>query len=556
MRKSMKSVAALTAACAMMMGSLAACGSSDTASATNDTTEEITDTSTGGDTSEAADDDTASAYTDYSNGFPENVTIEIPVYDRAFEGWNVTDNYYTQWIQENFGDKYNVTVKFVSIGRTTEVTDYTQMLAAGTAPDIIFHYDMPQALAYYGEGAMQELDLEEINFYAPTYYSNIGDTITQYGSVNGTPTFFFAERTDAYNYVTLIRQDWLDEVDMDMPANLEEYNAVLQAWKDAGLGNGGGALLQNNFTYDYAFRDWPVDEEERALYSELSVAAFSWQATHDYLENLNYQYNNELIDPEFYLNTDDASTMADFVSGNSGVYSLYLSSNTTLIDSLLANDPDAEVSVLDPAAQVTKGGVPQGRAYWPFGIIMGVNSTTSDEERAAIWMYLEWMSQPDNLFFLQNGVEGESYNLDESGLAVAVSDYTGESKLSDNKNKDYWCLVTESATYDDEDLNYQANLVNWAPAGYEYLIEDSYNYYNDYLEYSTPDALFSVVIESVAEYKADLNELWKELYVKCTMASEEDFEATYEEAVQEYLDAGYQEILDEKQAAIDAGEYN
>lgn len=43
--------------------------------------------------------------------FAENVTLRVPVYDRGVEGVpDVTNNYWTQWIQENFGDKYNITV--------------------------------------------------------------------------------------------------------------------------------------------------------------------------------------------------------------------------------------------------------------------------------------------------------------------------------------------------------------------------------------------------------------------------------------------------------------
>ena len=60
-----------------------------------------------------------SKYTDYSNGFEETVTLSIPVYERGWEGWNPTDNYWTKWIQENFGDKYNVNINWVSIGRST-----------------------------------------------------------------------------------------------------------------------------------------------------------------------------------------------------------------------------------------------------------------------------------------------------------------------------------------------------------------------------------------------------------------------------------------------------
>lgn len=57
--------------------------------------------------------------------FEENVELQIPVYDRGVAGLpSVQDNYWTQWIQENFGDPYNITVKFVPITRTAVETDY------------------------------------------------------------------------------------------------------------------------------------------------------------------------------------------------------------------------------------------------------------------------------------------------------------------------------------------------------------------------------------------------------------------------------------------------
>ena len=155
----------------------------------------------------------AGEYPDYSQGFPEQVNLDIPVYDRAFEGWNVTDNFYTRWIQKEFGDKYNIKVNFVPIARNNEVQDFEQLLAAHKAPDIIFHYDMPQALAYYGEDVMQPLDWDEIANYAPTYWKNMNATIQQYGVVDGKNIFFFAARPDTDNFVTLIRKDWVEKVD-------------------------------------------------------------------------------------------------------------------------------------------------------------------------------------------------------------------------------------------------------------------------------------------------------------------------------------------------------
>ncbi|MDQ0114529.1 ABC transporter substrate-binding protein [Paenibacillus harenae] len=497
-------------------------------------------------------------FADYSKGFPEKVNLEIPVYERAFEGWNVTDNYYTRWIQKEFGDKYNVNVKFIPITRSSEVTDFEQLLASHKAPDILFHYDMPQALAYYSEDVMQTLNYEEIANYAPTYWKNMSGTIEQYGKVDGKNVFFFAARPSADNYTTLIRKDWVEKVGMKVEdlTSLEKYNEMLTKWKEAGLGAGGGSLLQNNYNYSYAFRDWPIDVKERALYSDLGVADLTTPASERYLRNLNYQYNNGLIDKEFYLRNDDGKIKAEFVAGKTGTYGVYLASNTDVIDATLKNNPDAQFAVLPPTAGTPEGYKPQGRAYWPFGFIMGINYESTEMERAAVWMYLEWMSQPENLFFLQNGVEGQNYTLDGEGIAVKNADFKGESVLSQNNNKDYWALVIEVPQYADPAVTRKAYLRNWAPAGYEYLAEDLLKYYEQTAEYRTPDAMFGVVLEKVSEYKADLNSLFQELYVKVVLSPTDQFDATYEAAKKTYLESGYQEILDEKQAAIDAGKFN
>ncbi|MDO5520818.1 MAG: ABC transporter substrate-binding protein [bacterium] len=488
-------------------------------------------------------------YKDYKSGFKDQVTIKVPVYDRAFEGWNVTDNYYTKWIQKEFGDKYNVKVQFVAIGRKTEVADYKQMIAAGTAPDIIFHYDMPQAINYYSDEAMQELDTKEIEYYAPTYYSKMKDTMDKYGKIDGKNYFFFANRNPIYyNYVTLIRQDWLDKVNMQMPTTLDEFNKVLKAWKDAGLGKDGDQLMTGSFTYEYGFLPENLSTEDKALYLDLNVAPLTWEATKNYLKDKNTEYNEGLLDPEFYLNTKDTDAKADFVSGKTGVYGLYMNSSTDVISSLLANDKDAKVATLNPGALAVDGRASYYQ-YPNYGMIMGINSKTSAEQRAAVWMYLEWMSQKDNLFYLQNGIEGKNYTM-KDGIAEPVADFKGESKLSDNNNKDYWCLVDEIAQYDTEEKTYKANLKTLAPAGYEKLIEDAYNYAKANEKYAVLTPAFTKTVSSISEYSADLLAMWQEFYVDLITCKPEEFDAKYEKDCKEYLKGGYQDILDEKQQLI------
>ena len=538
MRKKAARSAAVVLAAAMVVGTLAGCGAKDQGSeATSNRTEDGT------------------GFKDYSEGFPEEVTIQIPVYDRAYEGWDPTDNYYTNWVQTEFGDKYNINVEYVAIGRTTEVQDYMQMIAAQTAPDIIMSYDMPQAVNYYNEDAMQPLNLEEIEYYAPTYYANMKDTVAQYGSLDGENMFFFAERNPVYySEITLIRQDWLDEVGMDMPTNEAELEEVGRAWKEAGLGTLGNSLITQSFTYEYPYFDDSISEEEYGKYLDLTVAPLTWEPSEKYLKNLNEEYNEGIVDQEFYLNAQDTDWKADFVSGRCGTYKFRIGNTTDVFDSLLANNPDAEVSTLDPGALS-----PEGKGYYyaypPYGMVMGISATTPAEERAAVWMYLEWLSQPENLFKMQNGVEGDNYTLDEDGIAVPIAGFEEESKLSQNNNKDYWCLVVEDVTYGDAEKDYKANLRLLAPAGYEYLIEQAYNYYQEDAEYGIVTPVFTKVIESISEYSSDLNAMWQEFYVDLATCDPSEFDAKYEEYCQEYLEGGYQDILDEKQEAMEEGSY-
>ena len=499
----------------------------------------------------------SSTFADYSNGFPQRVTIQIPVYDRAFQGWNVTDNYWTRWIQREFGDKYNITVQYVAIGRSTEVQDFTQLLASHRAPTIIFHYDMPVAVNYYGQGVMKPLNWDEIAHYAPGYWAKAKGMIERYGTINKEKVFFFAERPAADNWTTLIRKDWVERAGYKVEdlTSLEVFNQMLLKWKDLRLGTFGDQLKMNNYTFNYAFRDWPINEAERTLYSELNVADLTTNATKAWLKDMNWKYNNGVLDREFYLRNDDAKTKAEFIAGRTGTYGFYMTGNTDVIANLKANNRSAEVAVLPINALVPRGKMPQSRGYWPFGMIMGINYEATDQQRIAVWMFMDWMSKAENLFTLQNGIQGQNFRLLPNGLPEKIANFNGASNLSPNSNKDYWCLAVEALSYPTDDMFWAANKALWSPPGYENLVDDIIKYYKAGTPYRTPDPLWTVPIAAMNEHRADLNVLFQELYVKCVTATEAQFETVYADACRTYLNAGYQAILTEKQRVISAGSY-
>ena len=71
--------------------------------------------------------------------------------------------------------------------------------------------------------------------------------------------------------------------------------------------------------------------------------------------------------------------------------------------------------------------------------------------------------------------------------------------------------------------------------------------------YSVVDCNYSVVIESEGEYQATLLSLYTEYRDQLTMCKPEEFDALYDELSQKYLDAGYQDIIDERAEAYNAG---
>ena len=107
--------------------------------------------------------------------------------------------------------------------------------------------------------------------------------------------------------------------------------------------------------------------------------------------------------------------------------------------------------------------------------------------------------------------------------------------------------------YGDKETDLKANKSLLAPEGYDWIIDETYDICEKGIDGGLITPIFTKAVESTAEYSTDLNSLWQEAYVDCITCSPDQFESKYAEYSQEYLDAGYQEILDEKQSLIDEG---
>ena len=573
-KNSLQKTLAIALAAVMSLGTLTGCGNSGTTTE-SEPLAETTAKNTAGTVSEAestAATDTASAESAVAEGggmdswepFAENVTLQVPVYDRGLDGVpDVSNNYWTQWIQENFGDPWNITVEFVPITRNDAMTDYALLASAGTLPTMLMEFDYPKLSQWANDGYLTTFDMEEFAAVAPTYYNRMVELDQlQYSAMEDETYFVFAERPYSdtnYSYQVFVRMDWLEQVGYDhVPATREEYLDAMQKIMDAGICEhpDGAWMLTGNAGPDQndAFRTYPLDEREWAMYGDYNIVAMSWNANKELLRAKNEEYNLGITNPEYYV-TDTETAKANFVNGNSYWYGGYISGNMDFLTAFYEQNPDGKLAI--QPADYQYGTSCAYRAENPFGIIVGFSSTATEDEIRAAWMYLEWMSQDDVLFTLQWGIEGENYTLDENGNPVGVGDYSGDYVQGYNNNADYVAPVTASRVLGDPEADIRASFPTNLPQTDE-LVEQILNYYNTRVEQAEEGlaivpCMFATVIDAETEYRDSLASLYVQYRDELTMCDPDDFDTLYDQRAQEYLDAGYQTVIDERGEAYDNG---
>ena len=503
--------------------------------------------------------------------FEKNVTIKIPVYDRGVEGLPPVDNnYWTDWVQKNFGDKYNVTVKYEPIPRGDVMTKYSLLIAAKETPTILMEYDYPKVSQWAAEGAMRTIDLNEFKKVAPTYYQAMEDNnLLVYTTIGGKTYFVCAVRPYAateYKWVNFYRMDWLRKVGYDhVPTNMQEEIDALTKIKQAGLTDIEPLDLRLP-TANYqanAYRQFPLDEKEWAMHVGIDVAALPWYPVKEQIRKDNKYWNLGLVTKEFELN-DEATARANFIAGKLYSFGGYMASYVDWLDAFYKNNPDAELAIgtvlRDDKGNITfdmtDGLIPQERSNTPYGMVIGFSSIASDDQIKAAWMYMEWMKQKDVLHTMQYGIEGIHYTeFDELGYPI-LKDMSGKpERLNYNDNKDMWCVVIESRERDTIEDSIAAIAPRNLPQDFTKDMIDQYYVKAEKVKrgWIYPDPVFSVPIESLNEYRASLQSLFQEFYTKLVKCKPEEFDALYEELSKKYLEAGYQEIMDEKLEAFEAG---
>ncbi|MFB9330003.1 extracellular solute-binding protein [Paenibacillus aurantiacus] len=486
----------------------------------------------------------------------EQVTLKVEVFDRGNSpaGSTITNNYLTKYVQDNFGTPNNIKVEFVPVPRSEEVQKLNVLMASGSdVPDIVFTYDSGTFYRYAQQGGLTDLG-ELIDKSGANLKKFLGDDTLAYGQYDGKQFALPAKRAHLGKYASFIRQDWLDKLGLPVPQNTDELYTTLKAFKEKDPGQTGGKVIPLGMALAPAQFEpllWsfiqPVTEEQRyTLTQQLGSNDYPilLPGFKDGLQFMNKLYNEGMMSADFSLDEDKKKLNEDVTKGLVGFFSED-DMNPFYADLMYAtlqkNFPDAKLSSVDVYTD-SEGKHPKPE-YAPIGLFLMIPKSSKNAEAAV--KYLDWMASGDNLFRMQNGVEGENYTL-ENGIPMAKADATDEVK-----NRIYnWgdmAIISNGKQLGDTDKNVEAYVLGM-PEQYRDETRKA-------LTISRSDTikpvLFDRPIEAQAKYGTALRDKLNEIIVKTTMAKPDQFDGTYESMLKDYMASGGQAILDERTKAYE-----
>jgi len=508
--------------------------------------------------------------------FDNHVTIQIGTFDRARDDAPpIPDNYWTNWVNESFGAALNVTVEYVPIDRSDTMTAYNRLFSAQTPPTMLMEYDWPKVTEWWGEGALQPINLQDFVDIAPTWFQNAGgqekfDSFMVGGEYMFAPALRPFWDTN-YTWVTFYRLDWYEEQGLGRPASYEEWLAAQVIFKEAynlpyTLDQVG---FTNNFQF-YAYNTFPLDEELWVMHSDVNVPSLPAPGAQRFLAQLNEQYNLGLINPEFELDEGGAAgvqtqALQQFINGNLYRHSFFVQASMPDLEAFYENNPDAKLGIMwNNTVQYADADAlgyrthPQDRATNPAGFFLCFSEKATDEQLRAAYMYLEWMAQPDVLDKFQWGEEGVTYIVNDAGAReMKPWEEQGDMWMGFSSNKDYWAVVVEVRATGTAEDTVQAIIPGNLPETDRLRQEmlDRYKYLRVRADHGLTyaDPFFGVPIASLPEYTGTLVPLFQQLATGLVKANPDDFESMYADAVTQYRAAGFEEIEQERLAAYRAG---
>lgn len=336
----------------------------------------------------------------------EKSEISISVFDRGLissEEGDYSNNRWTKWMEEQSGVKVN----WVPIPMLETNSKLNMLFASGEAPDLIVSYDISQLMSFVRQGTLQPID-EFVDKYSTSYknYLEENSELKNFLTYDDGKMYLATSKRSIdsiMNHGAWIRQDWLDELGLEIPKTIEDLKTVARAFKEAKLGGEETtpiALLNGHEIFPSLYQAscmW-YNEDGQAKYGPtLDRFGSSIQIMKDL-------YDENLMDREFVTDTDGSRQKQLWATGKAGIFFNQWSESSN--KELMQNNPNAKPVTLPPLE--TEYGI---NAYLQESLphrYIAFNKNLKNPEAAM--KFIDWMLD-DGYYNIKFGNEGEHYKL-------------------------------------------------------------------------------------------------------------------------------------------------
>ena len=498
--------------------------------------------------------------------FAETRKITVEIFDRSNDGGtDPTNNKFTDFIKKGMLEKHNVEVEFVRVPRWTEVDDMNNLLAAGDAPDICVTYSYPTIQTYANMGGVLDMNpyLTEYKDQLPNLYALLGDYNIFYDQDPETGAVWAIEAllAERARINTFIRKDWLEKLGLAVPTTIEEFEACLVAFRDNAetlLGADAAKMAPYTTSYDIGWRNDHLlcsFVPDAATDEELYINGFDdrhllYPGYKEGVRVLNKWYNMGLIWKDFALygsgdTTEDNNLKAGFVGAFTHNWDYPFRNGEDSIHANLKRNVGEDAVFI--AVECFKNDAGAYRKFLADSVDRKVFFPATNDEPLASMLYVDFISSPEVVKYLQIGDEGVNHTVTENG-AIATMAAVAPDIQNSGMNIDYTITVNGLNLFDTE-LTNKSKALNYAGVESEYV--------ELALTCSTHDgrtvAHFNVGAISAEEgVGTSLTEKRDTFLCQAVVASEADFDAIYDAGMADYLASGGQDIIDERAEKIAA----
>jgi len=489
--------------------------------------------------------------------------------------WDRSDNEdvntaFTAFLAEQMLELHNVVVTFVDSPRWGEDENITILLAEQTAPDVCVTYNYGAINEFAKQGAI--VDLAPLFEGSGDIFPHLWDWLgagrlyVNMDRETGEVWHFMSRQPFNQRYIPFIREDWVAALGKSLPTNIDEFEALLYAFRDNAeelLGSDARNMIPLHMTSDPgwvagqmlgSFVPDDITDKDLYVYGWGGERNIFYPGIKEGVRYLNKWFNDGLIHKDFALfgtgdDTPDNFVKAGFVGA--------IASHS--FDQPYRGDGDGWNGQIQAqfgedagyiAVDTFKNDAGVYRKYLGAGNDRFLFIPATSTEPIAALLYLDMLCRAEIRFVLQIGFEGINYEVAPNGsfANIPIEDITDPYHMRSGRNHDI-AITTHSGglslqpivSAEIEGLTLAVQFPLFDPR----IIGAARQVQGNGVRENHTGNIGNITSE---EGITDLTDMGNAVFVRAMSASVEDFDAVYDAEMNELLERYGNAVIAERLA--------